>query len=58
MDTLLMERMTWKEIEGAMEGGYDSVLIFAASVEQHGPALPEFTDTAIGYARRKIWPGG
>ena len=50
MDTLLMERMTWKEIEGAMESGYDSVLIFAASVEQHGPALPEFTDTAIGYA--------
>lgn len=50
MKTLLLEQMTWPEIEEAMEKGMDTVLIFAASVEQHGPALPEITDTAIGYA--------
>lgn len=41
--------MTWPEIEEAMNEGYDTVIIFAASVEQHGPALPEITDTVIGY---------
>lgn len=50
MDTLLLENMTWKEIDIAKKNGYDSVIIFAASVEQHGPALPEITDTVLGYA--------
>lgn len=50
MDTLLLEEMTWEEIQSAMQAGFDSVLIFAASVEQHGPALPEVTDTVLGYA--------
>lgn len=49
MDTLLLEEMTWKEIDTAMKNGFDSVIIFAASVEQHGPALPEITDTVLGY---------
>ncbi len=50
MDTLLLEEMTWREIDEAGKNGYDSVLIFAASIEQHGPALPEMTDTVLGYA--------
>lgn len=50
MDTLLLENMTWKEIDVAKKNGFDSVIIFAASVEQHGPALPEITDTVLGYA--------
>lgn len=50
MDTLLLENMTWKEIDAAKKNGFDSVIIFAASVEQHGPALPEITDTVLGYA--------
>lgn len=37
MDTLLLENMTWKEIDVAKKNGFDSVIIFAASVEQHGP---------------------
>lgn len=50
MKTLLLEEMTWVEIEEAMESGFDTVIIFAASIEQHGPALPESTDTLLGYA--------
>ena len=49
MKTLLLENMTWPEIKQAMDDGYDTVVIFAASIEQHGPALPEITDTALGY---------
>lgn len=49
-NTLFLEEMTWPEIEAAMAAGMNQVLIFAASVEQHGPALPEITDTVIGYA--------
>lgn len=50
MKTYLLEEMTWPEIKGAMENGKDTVIIFAASIEQHGPALPEVTDTILGYA--------
>lgn len=50
MKTLLLEEMTWPEIKLAMDEGFDTVLIFAASIEQHGLALPEVTDTVIGYA--------
>lgn len=50
MKTYLLEEMTWPEIREAMEKGVDTVIIFAASIEQHGPGLPENTDTLIGYA--------
>ena len=49
MDTLLLEKMTWPEISKALDEGYDTVVIFAASIEQHGLGLPEVTDTALGY---------
>ena len=49
MDTLLLENMTWPEIKDALDNGFDTVVIFAASIEQHGPGLPEVTDTALGY---------
>lgn len=49
MKTLLLEEMTWPEIKSAMEDGMRTVIIYAASIEQHGPHLPEITDTAIGY---------
>ena len=48
--TVLMEEMTWKEIREAIAGGKDTVILVAASVEQHGPHLPTATDTIIGYA--------
>ena len=37
MKTFLLEKMTWPEIKEAMENGFDTVIIFAASIEQHGP---------------------
>ena len=50
MKTYLLEEMTWPEIKDAMNQGVDTVIIYAASIEQHGPALPEMTDTTLGYA--------
>jgi len=48
--TVLMEEMTWREIEDAMNNGKDTAILVAASTEQHGPHLPTGTDTMIGYA--------
>lgn len=45
-----LERMTWKEVQQSMEEGYDTVLLVAGSIEQHGPHLPLGTDTILGYA--------
>jgi creatinine amidohydrolase len=45
-----MERMTWQEIEQSMADGFNTVLLIAGSIEQHGPALPLGTDTFLGYA--------
>jgi creatinine amidohydrolase len=49
-DTVLMEEMTWKEIQKAIQQGMHTAILVAASVEQHGPHLPTGTDTIIGYA--------
>jgi creatinine amidohydrolase/Fe(II)-dependent formamide hydrolase-like protein len=50
MRTYLLEEMTWPEIKEALAEGYRTVIIVAASIEQHGPQLAELTDTAIGQA--------
>jgi len=47
---VLMEQMTWREIEEAIVGGKDVVILAVASIEQHGPHLPTGTDTYLGYA--------
>ena len=49
MDTVLMEEMTWQEIQAAMEQGSRTAIVVSASVEQHGPHLPLITDTVLGY---------
>jgi creatinine amidohydrolase len=49
-DTVLMEEMTWREIQQAIQQGKHTVILVAASIEQHGPHLPTGTDTIIGYA--------
>jgi creatinine amidohydrolase len=49
-DEVLIERMTWPEIQAAMEGGKRTAIIVAASSEQHGPHLPEATDGLLGEA--------
>lgn len=50
MDTLLLEEMTWPEIRDALQNGMRTVVVCAASIEQHGPHLAERTDTTLGYA--------
>lgn len=49
-DTVLLEEMSWPDVQRAIESGVRSVVIMTASIEQHGPHLPTMTDTAIGYA--------
>ena len=49
MDTLLLEEMTWPEIRTALQNGMRTVVVCAASIEQHGPHLAERTDTTLGY---------
>jgi creatinine amidohydrolase len=45
-----MEDMTWLELQAALRGGFDTVLLVLGSIEQHGPHLPLATDTILGYA--------
>ena len=47
MAKVLMEEMSWFEIKEAMENGCDTVILCAASHEQHGPHLAESTDYII-----------
>ncbi len=45
---LLLEEMTWPEVEEAIASGYTSVVVAAGAVEQHGPHLPLLVDAARG----------
>lgn len=49
-EKVLMEEMTWQEIEDALSKGKTTVILVSGSVEQHGPHLPTGTDTFLGYA--------
>jgi creatinine amidohydrolase len=42
-----IERMTWPEVEQAIERGVDAVLIPIGTTEQHGPHMPLDTDCFI-----------
>lgn len=48
-NTVLLEEMSWPEVQAAIEAGTRTMIIVTASMEQHGPHLPIMTDTAIGY---------
>lgn len=45
---LLLEEMTWPEVEKALEGGFTSIVIAVGAIEQHGPHLPLLVDAARG----------
>jgi creatinine amidohydrolase len=45
MDKILLEEMTWYEVEEAMADGVDTVVVAVGSTEAHGPHLPLGTDT-------------
>lgn len=49
-DTVLLEEMSWPDVQKALDLGVRTVVVMTASIEQHGPHLPTITDTAIGYA--------
>ncbi|MCL5069172.1 MAG: creatininase family protein [Thaumarchaeota archaeon] len=42
--------MSWRQIGESIKGGKTTALLYAGSVEQHGPHLPILTDTLLGYA--------
>jgi creatinine amidohydrolase len=47
---LLLERLTWTDVEAALGRGMRRAIVCAASTEQHGPHLPEATDALLGEA--------
>ena len=49
-NTVLLEELSWPEVQEALDRGVRTIVIVAASIEQHGPHLPAVTDTAIGHA--------
>jgi creatinine amidohydrolase len=49
-DSLLLEHLTWPEVELALTRGMTSVVIPVGAVEQHGPHLPLFVDAERGTA--------
>lgn len=47
-DTLLMEELTWTEIDRALDNGKRTAIFGVGSIEQHGPHLPTRMDTLAG----------
>lgn len=45
---VLLEEMTWPEVERALADGRTTVVIAVAAVEQHGPHLPLLVDAGRG----------
>jgi creatinine amidohydrolase len=48
--TLLIEEMTWPEVERAIAEGRATAILACGATEQHGPHLPIGTDTYLGTA--------
>jgi creatinine amidohydrolase len=49
-DPLLLEHMTWPEVELAITRGMTTAVVPVGSIEQHGPHLPLLVDAARGEA--------
>lgn len=47
-DPVVMEEMTWREIESALDAGTRTAVVAVGSIEQHGPHLPVNMDTLDG----------
>lgn len=47
-DSLLLEEMTWPDVEAAIEDGWTTAVIAVGAIEQHGPHLPLLVDAARG----------
>lgn len=46
--TMLLEEMTWPEVEEALANGSTTAVVAVGAVEQHGPHLPLLVDAARG----------
>lgn len=46
--TILLEEMTWPEVDEAVAAGRTTVVVAVGAVEQHGPHLPLLVDAARG----------
>ncbi|MCL2006826.1 MAG: creatininase family protein [Treponema sp.] len=51
MRSLLIEELTWPEVEEALAKGMKTIIIYAGSIEQHGRHLAENADAVAGYAQ-------
>jgi creatinine amidohydrolase len=49
-EKLLLEEMTWPEVEEGISSGKTTVVFASGAIEQHGPHLPLGTDTYLGTA--------
>lgn len=47
-DRILLEEMTWPEVEAAIAAGRTTVVVAVGAVEQHGPHLPLLVDAVRG----------
>ena len=47
-ENILLEEMTWPEVESAIAGGTTTVVVAVGAVEQHGPHLPLLVDAVRG----------
>lgn len=46
--SVLIEELSWPEVEAALTAGVTTALVPCAATEQHGPHLPTATDTILG----------
>ena len=47
-ETVVLEEMTWREVDEALENGTRTAVVAVGSIEQHGPHLPLKMDTLAG----------
>src|SRR4029077_2506224 len=49
-EKVLIQEMTWREVEDALAAGRTTAVLACGAVEQHGPHLPTGTDEYLGTA--------
>jgi creatinine amidohydrolase len=48
VSALELDRLSWPEVESAIAGGRDTLVVALGATEQHGPHMPLATDALIG----------
>lgn len=46
--TVLLEAMTWREIDAALKSGVDTAVVTIGAIEQHGPQIALSSDSVLG----------